>query len=56
MEEKDFEWISASEYAKREGVTTQTVYNWIKEQKLVTMEFTRGKMNGVLIQVPKKQE
>lgn len=55
MEEKDFEWVSVSELAEREGVTAQTIYLRIKCGLYETMNFKRGKMNGILIKVPKQQ-
>lgn len=56
MEEKDFEWISVSEFAERKGVTAQTIYLQVKCGLYETMKFKRGKMNGILIKVPKHQE
>lgn len=50
MEEKN-EYISVSEYAKRIGKSTQTVRNWIKQGKVKTMKWKRGKMIGILCKV-----
>ena len=41
-------WVSVSEMAQREGVSTQTIRNRIKDGSIVTMTFTRGKMRGIL--------
>jgi len=46
------EWVSVSEMAQRMGVTKQTIYNYVKEQRFPTKEFTRGSMRGLLIRVP----
>jgi predicted site-specific integrase-resolvase len=46
IEEK---WMSVSEYAKKRGVTTMTVYNWIAQGLVEHMDFQRGKMNGRLV-------
>lgn len=46
------EYISASEYAKFIGKTTQTVYNMINEGKIASNVFTRGGMIGHLIEKP----
>jgi len=53
--EKEFEWLSVSEVAKRENVTSQTIYNRIRENLYETMEFQRGKLRGVLIKYYKQQ-
>lgn len=50
MEEKN-EYISVSEYAKRIGKSTQTVRNWIKQGRVKTMTWKRGKMIGILCKV-----
>jgi len=55
MEEKEFEWVSVSEVAEREGVTAQTIYLRVRCGLYETMKFKRGKMNGILIKVPKQQ-
>lgn len=47
--EKEFEWISVSDVAKRENVTVQTIYNRIRDNLYETMEFQRGKLRGVLV-------
>lgn len=47
--EKEFEWMSVSEVAKKENVTVQTIYNRIRENLYETMEFQRGKLRGVLV-------
>lgn len=52
-ESKDMEWVSVSELARRIGKTKQTVYNYIRQGLYATMEFQRGKMKGILVQVPK---
>lgn len=49
---KEEEWISVSEMAQRMGVTKQTIYNYVKEQRFATKEFSRGSMRGLLIRVP----
>ena len=41
------QYLTPSEYAIKEGVTIQTIYNWIKEGKLST----RKLMDKTLIQV-----
>lgn len=43
------EWVSASAYAKAHGVSTQTVYNMVKQGLLETMTFVRGSRKGILI-------
>ena len=50
MEEKN-EYISVSEYAKRIGKSTQTVRNWIKQGRVKTMTWKRGKMIAILCKV-----
>lgn len=52
--ERDYEWITASELAKREGITSQQIYNRIKQGQYETMSFQRGKMQGHLIKVIKR--
>lgn len=52
-ESKDVEWVSVSELARRIGKTKQTIYNYIRKNLYETMEFQRGKMKGILVQVPK---
>lgn len=47
--EKEFEWMSVSEVAKKENVTVQTIYNRIRDNLYETMEFQRGKLRGVLV-------
>lgn len=54
MEEKEFEWISVSELAKREGVSAQLIYHRIKNELYETQRFSRGSMSGYLIKVPKQ--
>jgi excisionase family DNA binding protein len=49
MNEKDYDWISVSEYAKRLGKSKQTVYNMVKANKLESKSFKRGSMIGLLI-------
>lgn len=53
MNEEDYEWISASEYAARFGVSKQTVYNKIKSEELVARPFKRGLYNGYIVRVKK---
>lgn len=56
MDEQDYEWISVSEMAERAKVTTQLIYQRIKEGKYEVQQFKRGKMNGYLIRTPKIKE
>jgi predicted DNA-binding protein YlxM (UPF0122 family) len=53
MDDKEFEWLSVSELAKRENVSIQTIYNRIKENLDETMEFERKSMRGLLIKYQK---
>ena len=55
MEEKNFEWVSVSDLAKRLGVSDQTVYNHIKDGLYETMEFQRGTMKGILVKTLKQE-
>lgn len=50
-----FEWVTPSEVARREGITTSMVYVRMKEGHYETHEFVRGKMKGYLIKTPVKQ-
>lgn len=53
----NYEWISVSEFARRIGKTTQTVYNMLKTGDFETLEFNRGtKMRGILIKVKKDNQ
>ena len=52
-EENKFEWVSVSELAVRLNCTSQTVRNKIKQGLYETMNFNRGKMNGILVKVAK---
>ena len=56
MNEKEVEWVSVSELAKRLHKTKQTVYNLIKRGVYETKEFQRGSMRGFLICIPKQEE
>lgn len=47
--------MSVSGFAKTIGVSKQTVYNRIKDGVYETKEFSRGKMKGILVKVPKEQ-
>lgn len=49
MNTNNAEWLSVSEVAKRENVSVQTIYNRIRDDLYETMEFTRGKLRGLLI-------
>lgn len=52
--ERDYEWKSVREIAKRDGLTQQQVYNRIKRGGYYeTMSFNRGTMSGHLIKVYK---
>lgn len=55
MIDDDFEYISVSEYAEREGVSTQTIRNRITDGIIPTVVFRRGRMRGILCQVRKQQ-
>lgn len=50
----EWEWISVSELAKRLGITTQQVYNRIKDGMYETINYQRGSMNGYLVKVKKE--
>lgn len=45
MGNEEFEYISVSEYAEREGVSSQTIRNRIKDNLIETVTFKRGKLN-----------
>lgn len=49
MNEQEYEWISVSSLAKREGVTAQTIRNRIARGMYQTKEFERGSMKGILV-------
>ena len=53
MNEQDYEWVSVSTVAKRQGVTSQTIRNRIKDGLYEVKEFERGKMKGILVAVPR---
>ena len=48
-----FEWLSVSEVAKLEDVSTTTIYNRIKDGIYETMEFERGAYKGILVKYAK---
>lgn len=54
-EDGRYEWVTPSEVAKREGITTSMVYVRMKEGHYETHEFVRGRMKGYLIKTPVKQ-
>lgn len=56
MENEEIEYISVSEYAKRLGVSQQTIRNRIDDGLIKTIKFQRGKMNGVLCAVKKEEK
>ena len=43
------EYNSIAEYAKKENISIQTVYNYINENKIPFITYKRGKTNGYLI-------
>lgn len=43
----DEKWMTIKEYAKEKIVTPQTVYNWIRDKKVVT----RKLMNKTLVKL-----
>ena len=49
MNENEYEWVSVSTLAKRNGVTTQTIRNRIANGMYETKEFERGRMRGILV-------
>ena len=51
--EKEYEWVSVSEAAKRSNCSSQLIYLRIKEGMYETQEFTRGSMRGWLVRMPK---
>ena len=54
MEEiNNYEWVSVSTCAKMFGVSDQTIRNRIREGFYETLNFKRGKLNGILIKVKK---
>lgn len=55
MDEQQYEWVSASTYAKRHNITTPTVYNRIREGLLEAKEFERGTMRGWIIKTLKEE-
>lgn len=50
--ENGFDWVSPSEMAKIEGVTTSMVYVRMKEGRYMIREFKRGTMKGWLLKLP----
>lgn len=54
MENGQYEMLSVSTVATRQGVTPQTIYNQIKSGMWDTIEYNRGKYKGVLVKYPKK--
>lgn len=52
MEEKEFEWLSVSEVAKRVGRSKQTIYNWCAKGRYEIKSFKRGQMAGLLVKFP----
>lgn len=53
--ENNEELVSVSDYAKRIGKSTQTVYNMIKSGKLQSKTFKRGTMRGIVVCVNNKE-
>ena len=47
--ENNEEWISASEFAKRKKVSTQTIYNRVRAGVYESREFKRGVYKGIII-------
>jgi len=54
METNEYEMLSVSEVAKRQGTSKQTIYNQIKSGLWETMTYQRGKYKGILVKYPKK--
>ena len=54
MENEQYEMLSVSDVAKRQGVSSQTIYNQISANMWETVTFQRGKYRGVLVKYPKK--
>lgn len=54
--ERQYEYISVSEYAERCGVSIQTIRNRIKDGLVDTIVFKRGRMRGLLCKVPSTNE
>lgn len=50
--ENGFDWVTPSEMAKIEGVTTSMVYVRMKEGRYMIREFKRGTMKGWLLKLP----
>lgn len=50
------DWISVSEMAKRLGVTKQTCYNHLKQNRYEYKTFSRGSMRGLLVKFSQKVE
>ena len=53
MNEQEFVYVSVSDYAKKRGVSTTIVYNWIRHGTIDAIKFQRGKMNGWLVKCAK---
>ena len=51
--DNNYEWVSISTLAKRLGFSDQTIRNRVKEGFYETLNFKRGKLNGILIKVRK---
>lgn len=43
------EYVSVSTYARLKNVSTQTIYNMIKDGRLEYVSFNRGKYRGLLV-------
>lgn len=54
MDNGQYEMLSVSDVARRQNVSTQTIYNQIKSGLWETQEFQRGKYRGVLVKYPKQ--
>ena len=54
MDIEQYEMLSVSTVAKRQGVSAQTIYNQIKSGMWETQEYQRGKYRGILVKYPKK--
>lgn len=50
------EYLAVSEYAKRLGVSNQTIRNRIDDGLIETITFQRGKMKGILCVVKKEEQ
>lgn len=54
--DKGYELLSVGDVAKRIGVSTQTIYNYIQEGRWETITFRRGKYKGLLVAYPKERQ